>query len=383
MSTLSTDQTAKTRNVQSFKALLLLGPTLDRESVARLLRSIWGGGLELAAPDGAEEAIELLNREKFDVVLLDAGIPERQRILQAGGQGKGTAVLLLAGAGMEAAAAEALEQGAEDYLAMRDLTGAALERAVSRALRRVQLERQNSRTMEQLRRTNDEMDHFVRAISHDMGVNFILLEHSVRELKKSCGDSPLKKMTESFAHVESSLRESRRFLDDLVKLTQTGSIHMEPARVELPAVVSAVLFDQEPLLAERNIAVAVDPELPAVYCNEARVKQVFTNLIRNAARHGCDRQRPMIEIDRREPPAAKRGERMAWIRLYDNGPGIPCEHHEEIFLPGRRLTSAHSSGSGMGLAIVKKIVTHYGGTIQVDPQTRQGTAFLFSLPLCP
>jgi signal transduction histidine kinase len=113
------------------------------------------------------------------------------------------------------------------------------------------------------------------------------------------------------------------------------------------------------------------------------VKQVFTNLVRNAVRHGCDRRRPMIEIERYRGKAAAAGDGLVWIRLYDNGPGIPAEYRQEVFLPGRRLPGTTSTGSGMGLAIVKRIIDHYGGSIFIDSRPPTGTAFVFSLPAWP
>ena len=69
-----------------------------------------------------------------------------------------------------------------------------------------------------------------------------------------------------------------------------------------------------------------------------------------------------------------------WLSIHDNGPGIPVASREEIFLPGRRLPGAHESGSGMGLAIVRKIVEHYGGQAFVDPLCPNGAAVVVTLP---
>jgi two-component system osmolarity sensor histidine kinase EnvZ len=88
----------------------------------------------------------------------------------------------------------------------------------------------------------------------------------------------------------------------------------------------------------------------------------------------------MLSIHRVGSPGSDSSPRWAWLRVHDNGPGIPAESREEIFLPGKRLPGAHESGSGMGLAIVRKIIEHYGGTIFVDRECEQGTAMVLSLP---
>jgi len=227
------------------------------------------------------------------------------------------------------------------------------------------------------------MDHFVRALSHDMSANLMLLESSLREVRATCStENPLGELREGLAHAEACLRESKRFLDDLVALGQTGVVQMEPARVELSAVIADVLYEQRPLLAARAIRVEVAPDLPAVWCNPNRVKQVLTNLVRNAARHGCSKDDPLIRIETIPCPARFAGKHggQAWLRIFDNGRGIPAADQESIFLPGRRLASAAPEGSGMGLAIVRRVVEHFGGRVIVEPGLNMGTAFLLSFP---
>jgi signal transduction histidine kinase len=146
-------------------------------------------------------------------------------------------------------------------------------------------------------------------------------------------------------------------------------------------VVQTALFELESLLAEDNIAVEVEQPLPQVWCNETRASQVISNLVRNAIKHGCDPLSGRICISSPSTAARPLPPGFAWLKIHDNGRGIPAASREEIFLPGRRLKTAHPDGSGMGLAIVKKIIERAGGSIFVDPTCASGTAFVFSLPL--
>lgn len=215
-----------------------------------------------------------------------------------------------------------------------------------------------------------------------MSANLMVLESSLSRLKrKSAGAKVLSSLAEDFAHVDACLQESKRFLDDLKLLGQTGQVDMRPTRLELRPLVEQVIFEQRPLLEERGMHVQIATALPTVWCNETRMQQVFTNLIRNAARHGGDRRSPEVTVSWLRRAVDEAPSPLAWIEIHDNGPGIRAEDRTAIFLPGRRLASAHPSGSGMGLAIVKKIIESYGGTILVDPACTQGTAFVLSLPL--
>jgi len=228
----------------------------------------------------------------------------------------------------------------------------------------------------QLQRSNEELNHFVRALSHDMGANLMLIESSVSRLKRSLGAERAERADEDLAHVEACLRQSRRLLNDMVELGRTGSVQVQPGRVELEAVLDEVLFEQRELLASRQVHVEVMRSLPAFWCNEDRLKQIVVNLIRNAAIHGCDPRRPRIVIS--AAAGAARG--LAGFSIHDNGPGIDRRYREEIFLPGRRLVEASAEGSGMGLAIVRKIAELYGGTVSFDPQCVSGTTFVVQLP---
>lgn len=241
--------------------------------------------------------------------------------------------------------------------------------------------------------SREEMAYLVRALSHDMSANFMLLESSFAQLKKSlsgrahAGLSYAGRAHQSVgsqvAHVDACLRESKRFLDDLLRLVQTGNVDMEPGRVETSEVVDEVLFEQRELLRSRDVEVSVDTPLPVFWCNQGRLKQVITNLVRNAVHHGCDRRQPRITI----APCVladngSSGGRlpMAAFEVHDNGPGIDRRAAREIFLPGRRLAAAHAEGSGTGLAIVKKIVEYYDGSALVDPNCCSGTRFVVVLP---
>lgn len=237
------------------------------------------------------------------------------------------------------------------------------------------------RTVGQLREADGDLSRSLRALGHDMSANFMLLEHSFHRLRSRLSDRPDDECGELLAHIDACLAESKRFLGDLRGLAHTGSVSMEPGRVNLGEVVEEVLFEQRELLRQRGIQVDVRSPLAAVWCNRQRAKQVVTNLVRNAAIHGCGPERPKVSISTAWSPAAERsGSAMVSIRVHDNGPGIDPAFAEEIFLPGRRLRGRPAEGSGMGLSIVRDIVEHYGGTVKVDRACRSGTAIEAVLP---
>ena len=234
-------------------------------------------------------------------------------------------------------------------------------------------------------RTLTEMNSMVRELSHDINANFMVLEDSFEHLKQQMTEhNPLPQLLEGTAHVEACLRESKRLLDDLVVLAKTGSVHMDPKRVELSTIVSEVVYEQADLLNNRSIVINVDPNLPCVWCNPQRLKQLITNLIRNAAIHGCSDGEPRLNVT---ATTSNHNQTLdsheARIVVHDNGCGIPSKKRDEIFQPGARLPNSRPGGTGMGLAIVQRIAEYYGGKTFVDAECKSGTSIVVTLPLPP
>jgi len=357
----------------------------DVASFTRMLRQQFGEQVRVQNVDTGAAAIEMLRHEAIDVTLIDYRLPDMdgfQILKDIASSAVQTAPILLTGQGSETVAAQAIKQGARDYLVKRDVTGPALRSAIGQALETGRVQVQSAHSVQQLLRTHHEFDHVVKSLSHDMTANFHVLETCIRQLKNSRSLQTSPDLLEGMSHVEACLSESKLFLNDLATLAKTGQIDMTPARVEMSHVVADVLFELQGLLALRKVKTDVAAGLPLVWCNETRVRQVLSNLVRNAVIHGCDAHRPQITISQVEP-WHKADRDFVWLQVFDNGPGIPAKYREEVFRPGRRLAGARSSGTGMGLAIVKQIVDYYGGMIFVDPSQLDGTAFLFSLPIVP
>ncbi len=370
----------KTRDRSQLRVLIIDNSPSTAEGLSEMIGDQFPGQVQIVRAESGAAALALAEREPIDVALVDEGLQDMDglEVVSAMVQRQPqAAAILLAGKESEYHAQRAAERGASDYVAKFSLTPTLLKQTMTQAVRSARLSAQNRQLMQQLNRTNQELDHFMRSLSHDMSANFMVLETSFNELKHRCDERHEVNLVEGVTHVEACLRESKRFVDDLATLAKTGSLEMTPERVDVGQVVKDVLYELEMVLAERNVQVTVAPQLPAVWCHENRLRQVITNLVRNALKHGCDKSNPRITIERL--PSTD-GDGFVWLRVHDNGRGIPAESRDAIFLPGHRLATAHPDGSGMGLAIVRRIIEHYGGTIRLDGDVPQGAAFAFSLP---
>ena len=187
-------------------------------------------------------------------------------------------------------------------------------------------------------------------------------------------------LNEVASHVTACLDEMKRFVNELISFTKTGTIDMEPSAVNIAKVVSEVLFEQWRLIEKRKIDVVVSSPLPTVFANPTRIKQILTNLVRNAAIHGCDTVAPMIVIASEMVTHIKPGHgAMACFSVRDNGCGIPQEECDRIFEPGYRVPGNQNEGSGIGLAIVKKIACYYDGDAVCHSEPGN-TTFSITLP---
>lgn len=220
----------------------------------------------------------------------------------------------------------------------------------------------------------------LRGLSHDFGATVMMLRSSFNRLKEmlqSPDTVPPDGIHAQLRQVEACVNQSHSHMDDLVRLATEGQMDLRAEVLEVGPVVDELLLEHAPLIRQRAAEAKVWPGLPMVWCNRARLKDVLSNLVRNALRHGCDGVRPRIEIG----PCATPGSdpMLAAIRVWDNGPGIDPRRAREIFLPGRQLAGS-GVGTGWGLAIARSAVEAFGGRLDLDAECPEGTAFRLVLP---
>ena len=169
-------------------------------------------------------------------------------------------------------------------------------------------------------------------------------------------------------------RRMQVLVNDLLEYSHAGTRAREFAAVDCEKTLKTVLANLKKTLEETGGQVTHDP-LPPVEGDHTQLGQVFQNLVANALKfHGSEPPRVHISAEQIE------GEWLFSVR--DNGIGIDLKHAERIFLLFQRLhTRAEYSGTGMGLAITKKIVERHGGRIWVESEPGKGSTFYFSLPM--
>jgi signal transduction histidine kinase len=225
----------------------------------------------------------------------------------------------------------------------------------------------------ELERSNRELEQFAYVASHDLQEPLRMVAGYTQLLAKRYGDKLEGDGVEFIAYAVDGVKRMQTLIQDLLQFSRLGTRGKPLAQVDCEEVLSETLRILELSIRERHALVTHDP-LPQVSADRAQLVQLFQNLIGNAIKYSADRQ-PIIHIG-----ASQTGR--SWrFSVKDNGIGIDPQYHERIFLIFQRLHGkAEYPGTGIGLAVCKKIVERHGGRIWVESELGKGATFLFTLP---
>lgn len=243
------------------------------------------------------------------------------------------------------------------------------------------------RSEEELERKNHELEHYVHAVSHDLRTPLVSLLGFSRLLAQDYGDVLADTGRHFLERIEQASRTMESLINDLLELSRVGSASAPRDWVDPLPLVSQLARELKPLLDRAQVELRVATSAPLLYCARTQLYQVLANLIGNAVHH---MGRPpgggtaWVEVDFREHEGA------GVLCVRDNGVGIAPEDQERVFEifqtlgrrpPGGEATpGTGSAGTGMGLAIVKKIAERHGGRVWLESGPGRGAAFFVSFP---
>jgi len=224
-----------------------------------------------------------------------------------------------------------------------------------------------------LARSNEELEQFAYVASHDLQEPLRKIAGFTELLATRYTDSLDEKGASYMAYIVDGATRMRCQINDLLNYSRVMSSNRELAKTDCSAVVSRVLRDMEPTIKESNTEVVCGP-MPVILADHTQLGQLFQNLIGNAIKYRGAAP-PKVTIN-----AVQKSD--CWIfSVADNGIGIAPEFHERIFAIFQRLhTRTEYPGTGIGLAVCKKIVERHGGKIHVESTEGHGSTFFFTIP---
>lgn len=222
---------------------------------------------------------------------------------------------------------------------------------------------------------NAELERFTYTASHDLRSPLVTIGSYLSHVEEAAGRGDLEGLRDDVERIRRAAVKMDRLLKDLLELSRIGHVLGPSERVSVEELAEEARDLVSGRLAGRGVEVAILPGLPAVQGDRLRLLEVFQNLLDNAAKFMGDQKQPRVEVGSRRD-----GEEVV-IFVRDNGIGIDAQHRERVFGLFDKL-DPKGEGTGVGLALVKRIVELHGGRIWVEsPGRLLGSTFCLTLPL--
>lgn len=355
--------------------LLVDDQALNLKILEKILRE---EGYLLIMSTSGQEALAKLQTTDVDLCLLDIQMPELDgyelcRRIQS--LSKDIPVIFLTALTSPEEVAQGFLTGAVDYV-VKPFNALELKARVKTQVELSQARKQTRTLVENLKKTNEELERLIFTVSHDLKAPL----HSIQGFTKYIcqdlegGKSPDRALKDA-RRIHGIAQKALDFITDLLDLARAGLKDVKKDPLAPRTLVEEILADLKPALDEAQTTVHFQGEWGTVTGDKDKVGQIWQNLIQNALKY----RRGDVPLDL--VFSHKLQENVQWFTLQDNGIGISAENLPKVFSLFEKLDQ-NSEGSGVGLAIVKKLLDQMGGTITVRSEGQgKGCEFSFSLPL--
>ncbi|RYY65467.1 MAG: PAS domain-containing sensor histidine kinase [Chitinophagaceae bacterium] len=240
--------------------------------------------------------------------------------------------------------------------------------------------------LEELKRSNQSLEEFAYAASHDLQEPLRKIHFFADRLKLTL--EPGSERAEMFARMESATTRMRDLIEDLLAYSRVSMLPEEVTEVSLSELLQIVLQDLERSVEESGARLHIDP-LPLIRADERQMRQLWQNLLGNALKYRMEGRRPEIDVRYRICTDADRQRFQLpvepsyfLVEVSDNGIGFEQQYAERIFQVFQRLHGRREySGSGVGLAIARKVVSNHEGMLVAEGRPGEGATFRMFLPV--
>lgn len=246
---------------------------------------------------------------------------------------------------------------------VRDITG------------RKRAESEREALVSRLEQKNAELERFTYTVSHDLKSPLVTIRGFLGTLEGSARAGDFDRLVGDIARIAGAADRMRQLLDDLLQLSRIGRVASPPVELPFAAVVQQALDALHGAIADAGVEVHVAADLPVVRGDRTRLAEVVQNLVENAIKFRGEQPAPRVDIGVRRDDGAP----VLYVR--DNGVGIDPRYHEKIFGLFEQLRRDRA-GTGVGLALARRIIDVHGGRIWVESAGMgAGACFCFTLPV--
>ena len=326
--------------------------------------------------DNYEDGLVEIGKNYHDVYLFDFRLGKENglELMQAAiRMGCTKPIILLTGVGDREIDQKAMTLGASDYLVKgKFLSATLLERSILHAIERKTSENHQLKLVSELAAVNQELKDFAYIVSHDLKAPLRGIASLADWLQSDYGDRLDDEGRDMLRLMSGRVRRMSDLIDGVLQYSRVGRVKENKTQVNLLRLLHETI---DTIAAPEGIQIAIDTELPTLLTEKTRIQQVFQNLIGNAVKY---MGKPEGEIHIGHSQTDDYWE----FYVGDTGVGIESRHFDKVFQIFQTLVPRdRSESTGVGLAIVKKIVETYGGKIWLTSEVGQGSTFCFTLPI--
>jgi signal transduction histidine kinase len=359
----------------------------DNAGDALLLRAMFikepRGTFELSHLTHMAEAEARLAKGGVDIVLLDMGLPDGQgldTLRRARAAAPEVVLIVMTGLEDEELAAEAMKEGAQDYLIKGQIENRALPRALRHAIERQRMQVETDLIRKRQVQLRDE---FLSHVSHELRSPLTSIYSFSTIIADGLAGETSPQQDEYLQIILRNVRQLQAMIEDLLEVTQAqeGKLSVELESVSVSEAISYAVDTLQGTATGKGINLSFDPpaDLPAAYADATRMRQILTILLDNAMKFTPGGGAVKVAARPYEKDA-----NLLLVEVSDTGCGIDLEASKHIFEHLYQVTDpghAGRRGLGLGLHIARDLVTRQGGEIWVESEPQVGSRFFFTLPI--
>jgi signal transduction histidine kinase len=370
----------------------------DNPGDARLIREMLNEPgsckYDLTHLESMKKAVTHLVANAVDIVLLDLGLPDANglgAVQQAHAVATAVPIVVMTGLDDELLAAQALHEGAQDYLIKGQVEPHAFLRSLRYAIERQRMQAELIKASEELKKLDEMKSNFISIAAHELRTPLTSIKNAVDLILTEKTGEITGNQEQFLLMAQRNINRLADLIGDLLNISkiESGKFELLLTKIDLKKLIESVLITLGPLADKKSLPLNLNysADLPALSADVGKIEQVLINLINNSIKFTSTSGVITIDVHQMENVPNMPDGVLGYVEISvaDTGMGIPEEHKTHLFEKFYQVEGALSQkergGSGLGLAISRGIIEAHGGKIWFESNEGKGSKFNFTLPI--